>query len=68
MTIALTPAGSEWGQEHPVQIVGARVISPQGQQAAVADGSITLTPQSLDRIIIEISTNDPIDESAFRIG
>ena len=68
MTIALTPAGSEWGQENPVHIVAAKVISPQGQQAEVADGSITLTPQSPGRIVIEISTNDPINESAFRIG
>ena len=68
MKIALTPAGSEWGQESPVQIVGARVVSPQGQRVDVADGSITLTPQSPDRIVIEITTSDPINESAFRIG
>ena len=68
MTIALTPAGSEWGQEHPVHITAAKVISPQGQHAEVADGLITLTPQSSDRILIEISTSDEINESAFRIG
>ena len=68
LKIALTPAGSEWGQQNPVQIVGAKVTSPQGQQAEVSDGSITLTPQSAERIVIEISTSDPINESAFRIG
>ena len=68
MTIGLTPAGSEWGQENPIQIVSARVISPSGQQAEITDGSITLTPQSPERIVIEISTSDPIGESAFRIG
>ena len=68
MKIALMPAGSEWGQENPVQIVGAKVVSPEGQQVEVADGSITLTPKSTGRIIIEITTSDPINESAFRIG
>ena len=66
--IVLTPAGSEWGQESPVQIVGAKVVSPQGQPAEVSEGSITLTPQSAERIVIEISTSDPINQSAFRIG
>ena len=68
MTIGLTPAGSEWGQENPVQIVNAKVVSPQGQRVEVAEGSIKLTPRSTERIVIEISTSDPISESAFRIG
>ena len=68
IAIALTPAGSEWGQENPVQIVDAKVISPPGQQAEVVEGSIRLTPTSDARIVIEISTSEPIEESAFRIG
>ena len=68
MTIGLTPAGGEWGHENPVQIVNAKVVSPQGQRVEVAEGSIKLTPASTERIVIEISTSDPISESAFRIG
>ena len=68
MKIVLTPAGSEWGQENPVQIVGARALSPQGQQVEVADGAVTLIPQSSERVVIEITTSDSINESAFKIG
>ena len=68
MTITLTPAGTEWRHEEPVQIIDAKVISPQGQKAQVVDGSIKLTPTSSERILIEISTSEPMNETAFRIG
>ena len=68
IAIRLRPAGGEWGQENPIEIVSARVISPAGQEAQIQDGLVRLTPQSNERVVIEIETSDALDDFAFRIG
>lgn len=64
----LRPAGGEWGQEVPIEVVRAEVVSPPGQQARIENGAIRLTPQSNERVVIEIDTSDPLDNRAFRLG
>ena len=66
--IRLRPAGGEWGQENPIQVVSARVVSPAGQEARVQDGAVHLTTQPNQRVVIEIETSDALDGFAFRMG
>ena len=68
ITIRLRPAGGEWGQENPIEVVSAKVVSPAGQEAQIQDGAVRLTPQPNERIVIEIETSDALDDFAFRIG
>ena len=68
IAIRLRPAGGEWGQENPIEIVSAKVVSPAGQQAQIQDGAVRLTPQPNERVVIEIETSDALDDFAFRIG
>ncbi len=68
IAIRLRPAGGEWGQENPIEVVSAKVVSPAGQEAKIQDGSVQLTPQSNERVVIEIETSDALDDFAFRIG
>ena len=68
IAIRLRPAGGEWGQENPIEVLSAKVVSPAGQEAQIQDGSVRLTPQSNERVVIEIETSDALDDFAFRIG
>ena len=68
ITIRLRPAGGEWGQENLIEVVSAKVVSPAGQEAQIQDGLVCLTPQSNERVVIEIETSDALDDFAFRIG
>ena len=68
VTIRLKPTGSEGGEENPIEIISARVVSPAGQEADLQEGVIRITPQPDERIIIEIETSDILDKTAFRIG
>ena len=43
IAIRLRPAGGEWGQENPIEVVSAKVVSPAGQEAQIQDGSVRLT-------------------------
>ena len=56
------------GQENPIEVLSAKVVSPAGQEAQIQDGSVRLTPQSNERVVIEIETSDALDDFAFRIG
>ena len=68
IAIRLRPAGGEWGQENPIEVVSAKVVSPAGQEVQIQDGLVRLTPQSNERVVIEIETSDALDDFAFRIG
>ena len=69
VSLALTPAGGEWlGQESHIAITDAKVISPQGQEARIADGVVSLTPRPNERVVIEIAAAAELDGLAFRIG
>ena len=68
IAIRLRPAGGEWGQENPIEVLSAKVVSPAGQEAQIQDGSVRLTPKSNERVVIEIETSDALDDFAFRIG
>ena len=67
IAIRLRPAGGEWGQENPIEVVSAKVVSSAGQEAHIQDGLVRLTPQSNERVVIEIETSDALDDFAFRI-
>ena len=68
IAIRLRPAGGEWGQENPIEVVSAKVVSPAGQEAQIQDGAVRLTPQPNERVVIEVETSDALDDFAFRIG
>ena len=68
IAIRLRPAGGEWGQENPIEVVSAKVVSPVGQEARIQDGAVLMTPQPNERVVIEIETSDVLDDFAFRIG
>ena len=68
IAIRLRPAGGEWGQENLIEVISARVVSPAGQEARIQDGTVRLTPQPNERVIIEIETSDALEDFAFRIG
>ena len=68
VAIRLRPAGGEGGQENPIEVISATVVRPAGQQASVQDGAVHLTPQSDERVVIEIETSDALEDFAFRIG
>ena len=68
LAFRLRPAGGEWGQEVPIEVVSAEVVSPLGQQARIENGAVHLTPRSNERVVIEINTSDPLDNLAFRLG
>ena len=68
VTLRLRPAGSEAGQEDPIAVIKAKVVSPPGQEATIQDGMVCLTPTSKDRIILEVETNGDLNGLAFRIG
>ena len=68
VAIRLRPAGAEWGQEYPIEIINARVLSPVGQEARVQDGAVHFTLQPNDRVMVEIETSDILNDFAFRIG
>lgn len=69
VSLSLTPAGGEWlGQESHIAITAAKVISPQDQEARIADGVVSLTPRPNERVVIEIAAAAELDGLAFRIG
>ena len=68
ITLRLRPAGSEAGQEDPIEVIKAKIVSPPGQDATIQDGTVYLTPKSKDRIILEIETNGNLNGLAFRIS
>ena len=68
VTFRLRPAGSEAGQEDPIEVVSAKIVSPAGQEATIQDGAVCLTPKSKERIILEVETNGNLNGLAFRIG
>ncbi len=68
VSLALTPAGGEWAREDKMAITGATVLHPPGQEIHIEDGALSLTPKVNERVVIEITTHDNIDDLAFKIG
>ena len=68
IAIRLRPAGGEWGHEDAIEVVSAEVVRPPGQQARIENGTVRLTPQPNERVVIELDTSEPLDNLAFRIG
>lgn len=68
VAIRLRPAGGEWGNESPIEIVSARVVAPVDKEARVQDGAVHLTTEPNERVVIEIETSDTLNDFAFRIG
>ena len=68
IAIRLRPAGGEWGKEHPIEVVNAKVVRPTGQDAQIQDGAVRLTLQPNERVVIEFETSDALNDFAFRIG
>ena len=65
--VALALAG-ESGQEGRIEIIDAAVLSPDNREVSVDNGALSLTPNPGERIVIQITANDRIDDKAFRIG
>lgn len=69
MKLALTPTGAEWsGPEGKLAIASLQVIRPAGQEVSLLDGGLALTPSPGERIVLEITTQEPLLGRAFRLG
>ena len=68
LQIALTPAGSEWRRESRVEITQASASNPPGLQVELQDGMVSLAPAPNDRVVLTVTTRDPISNLALRIG
>ena len=68
LAIRLRPAGGEWGQESLIEVISAAVVSPKNLHAEINEGVVRLTPQSGERVVVEIETSDALSDYAFRIG
>ena len=66
--VSLTPAGGEWARENKVAITGATVLSSPGKEVRIEDGALYLKPEPSERVVIEVTTNEKINDLAFRIG
>ena len=68
LVIRLRPAGAEWGQENPIEIITAKVLGIDDQEVSVSGGAVRLTALPNKRVVLQVTTTEALDDLAFRIG